>query len=89
MSTVYVSDRIDKWNGRAVCVYAMCRVITISSASGIYGNFGQANYSTAKMGVVGLMNTLAVEGKKDNIFVNTVAPTALSRMTKTLAFSSM
>ena len=65
------------------------RIINISSASGIYGNFGQANYSTAKMGVVGLMNTLAVEGKKDNIFVNTIAPTALSRMTKTLSFSGM
>jgi len=70
-------------------LYAVLRVITISSTAGIYGNFGQANYSTAKMGVVGLMNTLAVEGKKDNIFVNTVAPTALSRLTKTIAFSSM
>ena len=66
------------------------RIVNISSSSGIYGNFGQANYSTAKMGVVGLMNTLAVEGKKDNIFVNAVAPTAMSRMTKTVAsFSSM
>jgi len=65
------------------------RIINISSASGIYGNFGQANYSTAKMGVVGLMNTLAVEGKKDNIFVNTIAPTALSRMTKTISFSGV
>jgi len=65
------------------------RVINVSSASGIYGNFGQANYSAAKMGVIGLMNTLAVEGKKDNIFVNTVAPMALSRMSKTVAMSSM
>jgi len=67
----------------------MHRIITVGSSAGIYGNFGQANYSTAKMGVVGLMNTLAIEGMKDNIFVNTVAPAALSRMTKTLAFSSM
>ena len=67
----------------------MFRVITIGSSAGLYGNFGQANYSTAKMGIVGLMNTLAVEGKKDNIFVNTVAPSAASRMTKTIAFSSM
>jgi len=67
----------------------MFRVITISSTAGIYGNFGQAHYSTAKLGVVGLMNTLAVEGKKDNIFVNSVAPSAASRMTKTIAFSSM
>jgi len=66
----------------------MFRIINISSVAGIYGNFGQANYSTAKMGVVGLMNTLAVEGKKDNIFVNAVAPTALSRMTKTIAVNS-
>lgn len=65
------------------------RVITISSSAGIYGNFGQANYSSAKMGVVGLMNTLAVEGMKDNIFVNTVAPVALSRLTKTVASSSV
>ena len=60
------------------------RIINISSASGIYGNFGQANYSAAKLGVVGLMNTLAVEGKKDNINVNAVAPLAMSRMTETV-----
>jgi len=75
---------------RQMYTYVMLfRVITISSTAGIYGNFGQANYSTAKMGMIGLMNTLAIEGKKDNILVNTVAPTALSRLTKTIAASSM
>jgi len=65
------------------------RIVNISSSSGIYGNFGQANYSAAKMGVVGLTNTLAIEGRKDNIFVNAVAPTALSRIVETIAASSM
>jgi len=65
------------------------RIINVSSAAGIYGNFGQANYSAAKMGVIGLMNTLAVEGKKDNIYVNTVAPMAQSRMTSGIVSDSM
>lgn len=65
------------------------RIVNISSSSGIYGNFGQANYSTAKLGVVGLTNTLSIEGKKDNILVNAVAPTAMSRMTKTTAIFNM
>lgn len=53
-----------------------------TSNSGIYGNFGQANYSAAKLGVVGLMNTIAIEGAKYNVFCNTICPTAASRMTK-------
>lgn len=57
------------------------RVIFTSSTSGLYGNFGQTNYGAAKMGLVGLMNTLKLETANYNIKVNTVAPTAYSRMT--------
>ena len=60
------------------------RIVMTSSASGIYGNFGQSNYGAAKMGVVGLMNVLALEGARDNIRVNTLAPTAATRMTEDL-----
>jgi len=60
------------------------RIVMTTSSSGLYGNFGQTNYGSAKMGVVGAMNTLCQEGAKYNIRVNTLAPTAGTRMTEGL-----
>lgn len=60
------------------------RIVMTTSSSGLYGNFGQTNYGAAKMAVIGLMNTLALEGFKNNIKVNALAPTAATRMTEDL-----
>jgi NAD(P)-dependent dehydrogenase (short-subunit alcohol dehydrogenase family) len=60
------------------------RVLMTTSSSGLFGNFGQSNYGTAKMGLVGLMNTLKLEGERKNIRVNTIAPVAATRMTADL-----
>ena len=77
--------------GAAICTKAVWeivraqaygRVVMTTSSSGLYGNFGQANYGAAKMALVGLMQTLALEGEKNNVRVNCLAPTAATQMTE-------
>ena len=70
------------WDGMRERNYG--RIVITTSSSGLYGNFGQANYGAAKAGMVGLMNVLAEEGRKNNIRVNTISPTAATRMTEEL-----
>ena len=60
------------------------RIVVTTSSSGLYGNFGQSNYGAAKLGIIGLMNTLKIEGQKQNIHVNAVSPIAATRMTEGL-----
>ncbi len=77
--------------GAAICTKAVWetmreqrygRIVMTTSSSGLYGNFGQSNYAAAKMGLVGLMQTLAIEGEKYGIHVNCLAPTAATQMTE-------
>jgi NAD(P)-dependent dehydrogenase (short-subunit alcohol dehydrogenase family) len=70
------------WEGMRARNYG--RIVLTASSSGLYGNFGQANYGAAKTGMVGLMNVLAEEGRKTDIRVNIVSPTAATRMTEEL-----
>jgi len=65
------------------------RIVMTTSSSGLYGNFGQANYAAAKLGLVGVVNTLKAEGLKKNIRVNAIAPTSASRMTENLMTPEM
>ena len=85
-------------NGSANCARAVWnqmkeqnygRILMTTSTSGVYGNFGQANYGAAKMGVVGLMNTLCIEGAKNNIQINCLSPTAATRMTEDIMTPEM
>ncbi len=77
--------------GAAICTKAVWdlmreqnygRILMTTSATGLYGNFGQANYGAAKLGLVGFMNSLGIEGQKNNVHVNTIAPAAATRMTE-------
>ena len=77
--------------GAAICSQAVWnimraqkygRIVMTTSSSGLYGNFGQANYGAAKMALVGLMQTLSIEGARDGIYVNCLAPTAATKMTE-------
>lgn len=68
----------------SMCTQQYGRIVMTSSSSGLYGNFGQTNYGAAKMAVVGFMNSLALEGKKYGIHVNSLAPIAATRMTEDL-----
>jgi len=70
------------WDGMREQAYG--RILMTSSSSGLYGNFGQANYGAAKAGLMGLTKTLSLEGAKFNIKVNTIAPLAATRMTEDL-----
>jgi len=70
------------WDGMRERNYG--RIVVTTSSSGLFGNFGQANYGAAKMGIIGLMNVLAIEGRKSDIRVNAISPTAATRMTEEL-----
>jgi NAD(P)-dependent dehydrogenase (short-subunit alcohol dehydrogenase family) len=60
------------------------RIVVTTSSTGLYGNFGQSNYGAAKLALIGFMNTLKIEGQKNNIHVNAISPVAATRMTENL-----
>lgn len=60
------------------------RIVCTTSSSGLYGNFGQSNYGAAKLGIVGFMNTIKIEGQKNNVHINAISPVAATRMTEGL-----
>jgi NAD(P)-dependent dehydrogenase (short-subunit alcohol dehydrogenase family) len=70
------------WDGMREQNYG--RIVVTTSSTGLYGNFGQSNYGAAKAGLVGLMNTLKLEGQKNNVHVNAISPVAATRMTEGL-----
>lgn len=80
MGSVICSKAV--WEGMRTAGYG--RIVMTTSSSGLYGNFGQANYGAAKMALVGLMQTLAIEGERYGIRVNCLAPTAATQMTEGL-----
>ena len=60
------------------------RIVVTTSSTGLYGNFGQANYGAAKLSLVGFMNTIKIEGQKNNVHINAIAPVAATRMTENI-----
>ncbi|MFB7718292.1 MULTISPECIES: SDR family oxidoreductase [unclassified Nocardia] len=90
-------QRVHLWGGyfvsRAAWPYFRAqnhgRIVMATSTSGLFGNFGQANYGAAKLGLVGLVNTLSIEGGRNNILANAVAPLAATRMTADIAPKEM
>jgi NAD(P)-dependent dehydrogenase (short-subunit alcohol dehydrogenase family) len=80
MGAVHATKAV--WNGMREQNYG--RIVMTTSSSGLYGNFGQSNYGAAKMALVGLMQTLAMEGASKNVRVNCLAPTAITAMTEGL-----
>jgi NAD(P)-dependent dehydrogenase (short-subunit alcohol dehydrogenase family) len=85
MGSVYCTKAV--WDIMTAQNYG--RIVMTTSSSGLYGNFGQANYAAAKMALVGLMQTLAIEGKRNGIHVNCLAPTAATRMMEGLLPAEM
>src|SRR5437763_11711167 len=80
MGTFYRCKTV--WDGMRERNYG--RIVVTTSSSGLFGNFGQANYGAAKTAMVGLMNVLAEEGRKNNIRINAISPAAATRMTEEL-----